>query len=189
MKCTHICSAHVSLIQSFMGIKKRLLKPQGCLKLILALLLLGSLQAQAQEKINQRIAYSSPQSQHLSNEDLALVLQTCLDRSEFQSLLPLNDKGEIKPLYLMQFPFTVPAGLVLKIKNNPVFYIEKYAKPTVDAYIMVRNISMNESSIRVNINLFTRNPEGVYEMKNIFGVFNKNSQSNLKLNEFTINQF
>jgi hypothetical protein len=164
----------------------RVLRKAGT-SLMFFLLLLGvSAIAHAQDR-SMPTAAGASSTNGLSKAEM--VLQACFDNPILQKELPVSMQGGGKSVYLMQFPVVVPGDINLTVNGNKVVFIEKTAKPEVEAYFMVRSITQNSGKLTVNVNLFSKNRKGDFEMKNIFGHFQTAGKAGWAFRNMDIKKF
>ena len=131
--------------------------------LLLLLSLFSAGRARAQEAV-------SAQTFGLEKQELAAILQKCVDLPALQKYYPVNADRSVKSLSILQMPIAFPADLALAKGGAPVRLVNvskaEYRRLTTDAYAMFRTIAHTGNTVRVNFNYFYHAAGS--ELKNVF---------------------
>jgi hypothetical protein len=91
-----------------------------------------------------------------TKQDTVAVLQKCIERKDFQQLLPLNSDGTIRQLYILQQRVSFPANTNVQIAGRKVELVDQAQIENItDPYYLLFwdfRISQNKGNVGFMLN-------------------------------------
>ena len=91
-----------------------------------------------------------------SLNDQAQILQKCIDLKDLQNYFPLDTKGDMKQLNIIQYPLSFSSQISLSKAGNNVKFLSmpELSKNKVEAYFMFRSLQINNNVATANFSYF-----------------------------------
>jgi hypothetical protein len=119
--------------------------------------------------------------------DQAQILQKCIDLKDLQNYFPIDTKGEIKQLNIIQYPLSFSSQISLSKAGNNVKFLTmpEFTNNKVEAYFMFRSLQINSNVATANFNYFYNCIGENFKMLSIIVEFEK-SGSDWKVLNFNL---
>ena len=94
-----------------------------------------------------------------SKQDQTQILQKCIDLPELRSYYPIDQNGNLKPVYIkFGHPVLIPTDLIVSLGGKDLKFLVMSENRKVDAYLNFKIFKINSESASVTFDLFYDGP-------------------------------